>query len=61
MTELGLIDPEKKPAPLVATFGTKRWTELTEQERNESAKKMEVYTAMIEGRLGHPRAGKGER
>lgn len=49
MAELGLVDPEKKPAPLVATFGTKRWSDLTELERKESAKKMEVYAAMIEG------------
>lgn len=49
MNELGLVDPTKKPAPLVTTFGTKRWSELSEQERKESAKKMEVYAAMIEG------------
>lgn len=48
MNELGLVDPTKKPAPLVTTFGTKRWSELSEQERKESAKKMEVYAAMIE-------------
>lgn len=51
MTELGLIDPAKKPAPLVTTFGTKRWAELDQQERKESSKKMEVYAAMIEGRF----------
>ena len=49
MAELGLVDPDKKPAPLVTTFGTRRWTELSEQERKESSKKMEVYAAMIEG------------
>lgn len=51
MTELGLVDPAKKPAPLVTTFGTKRWAELDDQERKESSKKMEVYAAMIEGRF----------
>lgn len=49
MIELGLIDSSKTPAPLVTTYGTKRWTELTERERKESSKKMEVYAAMIEG------------
>lgn len=49
MSELGLIDAAKTPAPLVTTFGTKRWHDLTDLERKESAKKMEVYAAMIEG------------
>jgi hypothetical protein len=51
MTELGLIDPAKEAAPLVATYGTKRWADLTDLERKESSKKMEVYAAMIEGEL----------
>lgn len=57
MAELGLVDPDKKPAPLVTTFGTKRWSELSEQERKESSKKMEVYAAMIEGEATIPRLG----
>jgi arylsulfatase len=48
LKELGLIDSDVEPHPVVAAYGTKEWDQLSEEERKVSARKMEVYAAMVE-------------
>jgi arylsulfatase len=42
LKELGLIDQDVEPHPVVAAYGTKEWDQLSEEERKISARKMEV-------------------
>ena len=35
------------PHPLINAYGTKPWEELSDEERQASARKMEVYAAMV--------------
>jgi arylsulfatase A-like enzyme len=42
LKELGLIDPDVEPHPVVAAYGTEEWDQLAEEERKISARKMEV-------------------
>ncbi|KAL1897613.1 hypothetical protein Sste5346_003919 [Sporothrix stenoceras] len=46
LKKLGLVPEDVTPAPLVAP--TKDWQEMDDQERAESARKMEVYAAMVD-------------
>lgn len=47
LIELGLVPADVVPAKPEGHIG-KEWEELSEQERKESARKMEVYAAMVE-------------
>ncbi|KUL87827.1 hypothetical protein ZTR_03130 [Talaromyces verruculosus] len=46
LQELKLVPTDIVPAPVVAE--TKAWKEMSEVERRESARKMEVYAAMVD-------------
>lgn len=47
MIELGLLPPDIVPATPEVHVG-KRWDEMSEAQKKESARKMEVYAAMVE-------------
>lgn len=47
MTELGLVEEGVESAPPVGVLG-KEWKDMTDAERQESARKMEVFAAMVE-------------
>lgn len=47
LISLGLVRPGVEPAPPSGNIG-KPWTELTDQERKESARKMETFAAMVQ-------------
>lgn len=42
LKELGLVDHDVKPHPVMAVYGVKEWKDLTDEERQISARKMEV-------------------
>ncbi|BGO89497.1 hypothetical protein NBRC10512_003957 [Rhodotorula toruloides] len=44
----GLVDEDVTSLPIVSTFEDKPWAEMTAEEKAVSARKMEVYAAMIE-------------
>lgn len=48
LIELGLVPPDVVPAPMEKYADPREWETLSEQERKESARKMEVYAAMVE-------------
>lgn len=52
MIELGLMDPNTKPHPVVADE-TLEWEKLTDEERAKSARSMEAFSGMVEVRI-HP-------
>jgi arylsulfatase A-like enzyme len=47
LIEKGLVPSDVEPAPL-HTLGTMPWEQLTQEERNISARTMEVYAAMVD-------------
>lgn len=47
LVELGLVDKGIEPAPPTGVLG-KDWKDLSDLERKESARKMEVFAAMVE-------------
>ncbi|WVF71808.1 hypothetical protein IAT40_006616 [Kwoniella sp. CBS 6097] len=47
LKKLGLISEDIKPHPMMSPWGSKGWKELTPEERAISARKMEVYAAMV--------------
>lgn len=44
LIKMGLVKPDVEPAPMAKTF----WDDLTQEERAESARKMEVFAAMVD-------------
>ncbi|KAK6908688.1 hypothetical protein I204_02022 [Kwoniella mangroviensis CBS 8886] len=47
LKQLGLISKDVSPHPIMSPYGYKSWDELSPEERAISAKKMEVYAAMV--------------
>ncbi|WVQ99095.1 hypothetical protein IAU59_006227 [Kwoniella sp. CBS 9459] len=47
LKKLGLISEDIKPHPMMNPYDTRPWNELTTEERALSARKMEVYAAMV--------------
>lgn len=47
LKDLGLVDQDVEHAPPVGALG-KSWEELSPEERKTSARKMEVFAAMVE-------------
>ena len=51
MIELGLMDPKTKPHPVVGDEN-KEWDDMTDEEKAKSAKAMETFSGMVEGKVG---------
>lgn len=45
---MGLVPPDVEPANPVGLEAGKEWNDLTDQERQISARKMEVFAAMVD-------------
>jgi arylsulfatase len=49
LKELGMVEPDVKPHPVVFTDGkTEAWEELPEELRQSSSRAMEVYAGMVD-------------
>ena len=51
LTELGLIESNVEPHPVVAPDEIQGWTEISQYERDFSARAMEAYAGMVEVRI----------
>lgn len=49
LKQAGIVEPDVTAHPLCSVGDSRPWSEMTVDERKDSARRMEVYAAMIEG------------